>query len=88
MTESCAHIEAVTTMKHAKQRACEECVKIGAQWVHLRTCQTCGVTLCCDSSPNKHATRHFHETGHPVIISAEEGERLLWCFEDEVLGEY
>ena len=82
MTESCAHIEAVTTMKHAKQRTCEECVKIGAQWVHLRTGQTCGVTLCCDNSPNRHATKHATATSHPVIASAEPGERWLYCYPD------
>src|SRR5579862_7510783 len=51
---SCSHLEAITTVKHPKHRQCDECVKIGAQWVHLRTCQDCGVTLCCDSSPNRH----------------------------------
>ena len=84
----CKHIAALDKLLTPKAHQCEECVKTKSRWVHLRTCQTCGVTLCCDSSPNKHATRHFHETGHPVIISAEEGERWLWCFEDEVLGEY
>ena len=88
MTESCVHIEAVTTMKHAKQRACEECVKIGARWVHLRTCQTCGVTLCCDNSPNRHATKHAKATSHPVITSAEPGERWLYCYPDDVFVEY
>jgi hypothetical protein len=88
MTESCVHIEAVTTMKHAKQRACEECVKIGARWVHLRTCQTCGVTLCCDNSPNRHATKHAKVTSHPVIASAEPGERWLYCYPDDVFVEY
>jgi hypothetical protein len=88
MTESCVHIEAVTTMKHAKQRACEECVKIGARWVHLRTCQTCGVTLCCDNSPNRHATKHATATSHPVIASAEPGERWLYCYPHDVFVEY
>ena len=87
MTESCVHIEAVTTMKHAKQRACEECVKIGARWVHLRTCQTCGVTLCCDNSPNRHATKHAKTTSHPVLASAEPGERWLYCYPDDVFVE-
>ena len=52
---TCAHIEAITTVKHAKRRQCDECVKIGAKWVHLRTCQECGTTRCCDDSPNRHA---------------------------------
>lgn len=86
--ESCAHIEAITDIKHAKRRECEECVKIGSGWVHLRTCQFCGVTLCCDSSPNRHATAHAHTTRHPVIASAEPGERWLYCYPDEAFAEY
>jgi uncharacterized UBP type Zn finger protein len=84
----CAHIAAVTTVKKAKKRVCEECVKIGARWVHLRTCQTCGVTLCCDDSPNKHATKHARTTGHPVIASAEPGESWLYCYPDDAFAEY
>src|SRR5450756_1545676 len=53
---SCDHLEAITTVKHAKRHECEECIKTGDGWVNLRTCQTCGATLCCDSSPNRHAT--------------------------------
>jgi hypothetical protein len=56
--------------------------------VHLRTCQTCGATLCCDSSPGKHMTKHFHRTGHPVASSAEPGEKWLWCYADEAFVEY
>lgn len=59
---------------------CAECIKTGSQWVHLRTCQTCGVTLCCDSSPGKHASSHFRSSGHPVAISAERKEKWAWCF--------
>lgn len=86
--QSCAHLKGVTTVKHAKQQVCEECVKIGSQWVHLRTCQTCGVTLCCDNSPKLHATRHAKATSHPVIASAEPGERWLYCYPDEAFAEY
>ncbi|HEX6044280.1 MAG TPA: UBP-type zinc finger domain-containing protein [Pyrinomonadaceae bacterium] len=86
--EACTHIEAVTTLKTAKKHDCEECVKIGSQWVHLRTCQTCSATLCCDSSPNHHATKHAHATGHPVIASAEPGERWLYCYPDDAFAEY
>src|SRR3979411_1986825 len=75
--DTCTHIKTITSVKHAKRRECEECVKIGAQWVHLRTCQTCGMTLCCDDSPNRHATKHAHASGHPVIASAEPGERCM-----------
>jgi hypothetical protein len=85
---SCTHIAAVTTVKHAKKRECEECVKIKARWVHLRTCQTCDVTLCCDSSPNKHASKHAHASKHPVIASAEKGERWLYCYPDDAFKEY
>ena len=85
---ACAHIRAITDVKQPKRRECTECVKIGARWVHLRTCQECGVTLCCDDSPNKHATKHARATGHPVIASAELGERWLFCYPDDNFAEY
>lgn len=88
LAEGCAHIRALTTIKQPAGRACEECVKIGARWVHLRTCQTCGVTLCCDNSPNRHATAHARATGHPVIASAEPGERWLYCYPDDLSAGY
>lgn len=88
MASACTHIEAVHTVVHPKTRACEECVKIGACWVHLRTCQSCGATLCCDSSPNRHASKHTRATRHPVIASAEPGERWLYCFPDDAFTEY
>jgi ubiquitin-hydrolase Zn-finger-containing protein len=88
MPETCEHLDAVSSVKHAARRECAECVKAGARWVHLRTCQTCGVTLCCDSSPNRHASRHARTDGHPVIASAEPGERWLYCFIDDVGIEY
>lgn len=86
--QTCLHIEAVTNIKLANQRVCEECVKIGAAWMHLRNCQTCAATLCCDSSPNRHATKHALATEHPVIASAEPGERWLFCYPDDVFAEY
>ena len=86
--EACVHINAITEVKLAKKRVCEECIKIGSTWVHLRTCQECGGTRCCDSSPNRHATKHAHATGHPVIASAEPGERWLYCYADEAFAEY
>jgi hypothetical protein len=84
----CTHIDAIDDVRHAKQRVCEECVKIGSTWVHLRTCQECGGTRCCDSSPNRHATKHAHASGHPVIASAEPGERWLYCYPDDAFAEY
>lgn len=86
--QACSHIESIADVKSAKRRECEECVPIGARWVHLRTCQQCGVTLCCDSSPNRHATRHAHATTHPVVASAEPGERWLYCYPDDAFAEY
>jgi uncharacterized UBP type Zn finger protein len=62
---------------------CEECLKLGSTWVHLRLCLGCGHVGCCDSSPNRHATRHFRETGHPLIASFEPEERWAWCYVDE-----
>jgi hypothetical protein len=85
---SCAHIDAITTVKHEKAHECEECVKINSKWMHLRTCQTCGVTLCCDSSPNRHASKHARAASHPVVASAEPGERWLYCFPDDEINEY
>ena len=86
--QGCAHLRAIASVKGTKRRVCEECVKIGSEWVHLRTCQTCGVTLCCDDSPNRHATAHAGSSTHPVIASAEPGERWLYCYPDEEFAEY
>jgi hypothetical protein len=85
---TCPHIDAIVDIKQPVRRECEECVKIGARWLHLRTCQECGVTLCCDSSPNRHASAHARASKHPVIASAERGERWLYCFTDEAFAEY
>jgi len=85
---ACAHIEAVQAVKQPARRVCEECEKAGARWVQLRTCQSCGVTLCCDSSPNRHASGHAHASQHPVIASAEPGERWLYCYPHEAFAEY
>jgi ubiquitin-hydrolase Zn-finger-containing protein len=85
---TCSHLEAIKAVKHPAARVCEECVKIGARWVHLRTCQTCGGTRCCDSSPKQHASKHARSSHHPVVASAEEGERWLYCFPDDAFAEY
>jgi hypothetical protein len=86
--ETCTHIQAITKVREPKRRECAECVKTGAGWVHLRTCQECGTTHCCDDSPNRHATKHAHATGHPVIASAEPGERWMYCYPDDAFAEY
>jgi hypothetical protein len=88
LVEVCAHIEAVTEVKQSKVRVCELCLKTGSPWVHLRTCRECGVALCCDSSPNRHATKHAPASGHPVIASAEPGERWLYCYPDDAFAQY
>ena len=88
MPNPCAHLEAISEIKPAKAYECAECVKTGSQWVHLRTCQECGITHCCDNSPNKHATKHYKASHHPVIASAEPGERWIYCFPDDAFAEY
>jgi hypothetical protein len=88
MQTPCTHLTAISEIKVSEVYECVECMKTGSGWVHLRTCQTCGVTLCCDSSPNKHMTKHFHRSGHPVITSAEPGEQWLWCNVDKSFAEY
>ena len=85
---ACVHLASFDTVKEPLSLQCEGCVSIGSDWVHLRTCQQCGVTLCCDSSPNRHASRHAQESGHPVISSAEPGERWLYCYVDDAFVAY
>jgi K+:H+ antiporter len=74
------HIQAVAP----RTEGCEECLARGDSWVHLRLCMTCGHVGCCDSSKNKHATRHFHATRHPIIKSMQPGENWGWCYIDEI----
>jgi len=85
---ACSHIQGLKKVARAKKRECEDCVRTGDQWVHLRTCQTCGGTRCCDSSPNQHASKHARSTSHPVTNSAEPGESWLYCFPHDVGVEY
>jgi uncharacterized UBP type Zn finger protein len=84
MSTECRHLDAIQ-VKTTSKRGCEECLKTGDNWVHLRLCLTCGHVGCCDSSKNKHATRHFHSTKHPLIRSIEPGERWVWCYVDQVM---
>jgi uncharacterized UBP type Zn finger protein len=80
----CDHADQVTVHAVARPAAgCEDCLKIGGRWVHLRECLTCGHVGCCDSSPNKHATGHFRATTHPIVTSVEPGETWVWCYADE-----
>ncbi|HEX8329439.1 MAG TPA: UBP-type zinc finger domain-containing protein [Hymenobacter sp.] len=88
MPEPCQHLAALTQLTPAAEYVCPECVALGDDWVHLRACQECGHIGCCDNSKNKHATRHYMATKHPVIASAEPGERWLWCYVDEDMAEY
>lgn len=84
----CDHISVIGDLKQPVKYVCEECIKHGGSWVHLRTCQTCGVTLCCDDSPGRHMTAHYHKTRHPVIISAEPGEKWIYCYVDDLFSDY
>jgi len=79
----CAHLDQVL-VDTPNTDGCEECLKSGDSWVHLRLCRTCGHVGCCDDSKNKHATKHHKSTGHPIITSLEPGEDWSWCFVDEV----
>jgi hypothetical protein len=82
---TCAHLDQVRLLAPAGDvPGCQECLRIGSAWVHLRMCQTCGVIGCCDSSPNRHASRHARAVGHPVLRSVEPGEDWSWCVVDEV----
>lgn len=84
----CEHVEGFTVRKPVTANECQECVPLGDNWVHLRTCQECGATLCCDSSPNKHMTNHFNTTGHALVISAEPDEFWVYCYKDEGISSY
>ena len=79
----CKHLDQIK-IETTDKDVCEECVKTGDLWVHLRLCLTCGHVGCCDSSKNKHATKHFRSSGHPLIRSIEPGENWVWCYEDRV----
>jgi uncharacterized UBP type Zn finger protein len=82
----CSHLDQIHNLK-PHTNGCEECLKMGGRWVHLRLCLSCGHVGCCDSSQNKHATKHFHATNHPLVKSLEPGEDWAWCYVDEVVLE-
>ena len=81
----CKHLN-IDDFKTTKNKSCEECIKIGGKWNHLRLCQTCGAVLCCNSSPNQHAQKHFETTGHPVVTSIlpKPWSKFAWCYIDEI----
>jgi uncharacterized UBP type Zn finger protein len=81
----CIHLTEIDPVEPRTPDGCEECLQMGSSWVHLRLCLTCGHVGCCDSSPNRHATRHFHQTDHPVIASFQPGEHWGWCYVDELM---
>ncbi|HTU30352.1 MAG TPA: UBP-type zinc finger domain-containing protein [Solirubrobacteraceae bacterium] len=86
MTSSCTHLDTIeVTELPASVDGCEECLRAGGVWLHLRICLECGHVGCCDDSPNRHATAHARSAGHPLIRSLEPGETWSWCYEDEVM---
>ncbi len=88
MAAECTHLDQVEYLELPEEIAgCEECLREGGTWVHLRMCQSCGHIGCCDNSPGKHATAHHNETRHPIIRSAEPGESWSWCYPDELMME-
>lgn len=84
MVTRCTHLDSIRDVS-PNAAGCEECLKLGDRWVHLRLCMTCGHVGCCDSSKNKHATRHFDATRHPIARSIEPGEEWFWCYVDNVM---
>jgi uncharacterized UBP type Zn finger protein len=86
MIATCTHLDQIRDVAPSAP-GCEECLASGDTWVHLRICRSCGHVGCCDNSKNKHATKHFHSTVHPIIQSFEPGEDWLWCYVDELAFE-
>lgn len=80
---SCDHLDGLAPIEPTTTAGCEDCLRTGDRWVHLRMCMTCGHVGCCNSSPNRHATAHWRATEHPVVQSFEPGERWAWCYPDE-----
>ncbi|HEX6589777.1 MAG TPA: UBP-type zinc finger domain-containing protein [Longimicrobiales bacterium] len=87
MPFTCTHLDQVRDGEPRTPDGCEECLQSGDSWVHLRLCLTCGHVGCCDASPNRHATKHFHATKHPIIASFEPDEDWAWCYVDELMME-
>jgi uncharacterized UBP type Zn finger protein len=83
---TCTHLDQMKAVK-PNSEGCEECLRMGSRWVHLRLCLECGNVGCCDSSPNRHATKHYHATKHPIVRSFQPGESWKWCYVDELMWE-
>jgi Zn-finger in ubiquitin-hydrolases and other protein len=83
----CSHLDQIRIDPPESVAGCEECLAAGDRWVHLRLCMSCGHVGCCDSSPNKHASKHAAASEHPIVRSAEPGERWCWCYVDRVTFE-
>jgi hypothetical protein len=81
MRATCSHLDEITQTGPGVE-VCAACVAIGGEWLHLRQCRICGRTGCCDTSPNKHASAHYRETGHPIMRALDEGQTWSWCFVD------
>lgn len=82
---TCTHLDQIRAVEPTPPDGCAECLQIGSSWVHLRECLGCGHVGCCDSSPHRHATAHYADTGHPIMRSYEPGEDWRWCYVDEAL---
>ena len=83
MAEICTHLDQIQPVEPSSTRGCSQCIAQGQPWMHLRLCLTCGEVGCCDSSPNRHASKHAAEHGHPIVLSFEPGEDWCWCYVDE-----
>ena len=84
MATPCIHVAQIHAVEPHPPEGCAECLQTGGHWVHLRMCLTCGHIGCCDSSPGKHATKHFRGTDHPIVRSYEPGENWAWCYADQL----
>jgi len=87
MQASCSHLDTIKDVTPITPNGCEECLKMGDSWVHLRLCMACGHVGCCDQSKNKHATKHAHATGHPIVKSFQPGEDWMYCYPDDLFME-
>lgn len=87
MPDSCSHLGLIDPEAEPSADGCEDCLRIGGQWVHLRMCLVCGHVGCCDESPNRHATAHWHKGGHPLVRSFEPGEDWAYCYPDDLFME-